>query len=183
MDNIWRNVPQASTGHNVLPLCKVRQSLGCITVLEESRTTSIARDKAIIAAPAHDGLTIIIINSVEGYAWTVPNEINNKGWLYLGFLTGAKLKISGLVIIWIHFCLYWSFNNDADSLLCINKVFEFLCVSIRYWEQWDGDGVREKSWCVEYIEIWCHLPLTFIAEMFSDSWNQNNWWRERIPNR
>jgi hypothetical protein len=99
MDNIWRNVPQAGTGHNVLPLCKVQQSLGCITVLEESRTTTIAGNKAIIAAPAHDGLTIIIIDSVEGYARTVLNGINNKGWLYLGFLTGAKLKISKFVII------------------------------------------------------------------------------------
>jgi hypothetical protein len=77
----------------------VRQSLGCITVLEESRTTTIAGNKAIIAAPAHDSLTIIIIDSVEGYARTVPNGINNKGWHYLGFLTGAKLKISGFVII------------------------------------------------------------------------------------
>ncbi len=68
-------------------------------VLEESRTTMIAGNKAIIAVPAHDGLTIIIIDSVEGYARTVPNRINNKGWLYLGFLTGAKLKISGFVII------------------------------------------------------------------------------------
>ncbi len=99
MHNIWRNVPQAGTDHNVLPLCKVRQSLECITVLEESRTTTIAGNKAIIAAPAHDGLTIIINDSVEGYARTVPNQINNKGWLYLGFLTGAKLKISGFVII------------------------------------------------------------------------------------
>ncbi len=99
MDNIWRNVPQAGTGHNFFPLSKVRQSLGCITVLEESRTTTIAGNKAIIAAPAHDGLTIIIIDSVKGYAWTVPNGINNKGWLYLRFLTGAKLKISGFVII------------------------------------------------------------------------------------
>jgi hypothetical protein len=99
MDNIWRNVPQAGTGHNVLHLCKVRQSLGCITVLEESRTTMIARNKAIIAVPVHDGLTIIIIDSVEGYARTVLNRINNKGWLYLEFLTGAKLKISKFVII------------------------------------------------------------------------------------
>jgi hypothetical protein len=37
--------------------------------------------------------------SVEGYARTVLNGINNTGWLYLGFLTGAKLKISGFVII------------------------------------------------------------------------------------
>ncbi len=59
----------------------------------------IAGNKAIIAAPSHDGLTIIIIDSVEGYARTVPNGINDKGWLYLGFLTGAKLKISGFVII------------------------------------------------------------------------------------
>jgi hypothetical protein len=81
------------------PFCKVQQSLGCITVLEESRTTTIAENKAIIAAPAHDGLTIIIIHSVEGYARTVSNEIKIKGWLYLGFLTGAKLKISGFVII------------------------------------------------------------------------------------
>ncbi len=99
MDNIWRNVLQAGTGHNVLPLYKVRQSLGCIMVLEDSRTTTIAKNKAIIAAPAHDGLTIIIIHSVKGYARTVPNRINNKGWLYLGFLTRAKLKISGFVII------------------------------------------------------------------------------------
>jgi hypothetical protein len=99
MDNIWRSVPQASTGHNVLPLCKGRQSLGCITVLEESRTTTIAKNMAIIAAPAHDGLTIINIDGVKGYARTVPNGINNKGWLYLGFLTGAKLEISGFVII------------------------------------------------------------------------------------
>jgi hypothetical protein len=101
----------------------VRQSLGCITVLEESRTTTIAGNKAIIAVPAHDRLTIIIIDSVEGYARTVPNGINNKGWLYLGFLTRAKLKISRFVIIRINFCLYWYFNNDADILLCINKVF------------------------------------------------------------
>ncbi len=99
MDNIWRNVPQTGTGHNVLPLCKVGQSLGCITVLEESRTTPIAGNKAIISAPAHDGLTIIIIDSVKGYARTVPKGIIKKGWLYLGFLTGAKLKISGFVII------------------------------------------------------------------------------------
>jgi hypothetical protein len=68
-------------------------------VLEESRTTTITRNKAIIAVPAYDGLTIIIIDSVEIYARTVSNGINNKGWLYLGFLTGAKLKISGFVII------------------------------------------------------------------------------------
>ncbi len=117
MDNIWKNVPQAGTGDNVLPLCKVRQSLRCITVLEESRTTTIARNKAITAAPAQDGLTIIIFDSVEGDAWTVPNGINNKGWLYLGFLTGAKLKISKIFVIIIHFCLYWYFNNDADTLI------------------------------------------------------------------
>jgi hypothetical protein len=50
-------------------------------VLEESRTTKIAGNKAIIAVPAHDGLTIIIIDSVKGYARAVPNGINNKGWL------------------------------------------------------------------------------------------------------
>ncbi len=33
------------------------------------------------------------------------------------------------------------------------------------------------------IKIWCHLPLTYIAGMFSDSWNWKNRWRERIPNR
>ncbi len=65
-------------------------------MLEESRTTTIAGNKAITAAPAQDGLTIIIFDSAKGYARTVPNGINNKGWLYLGFLTGAKLKISGL---------------------------------------------------------------------------------------
>jgi hypothetical protein len=53
----------------------------------------IAGNKTITAAPAQDGLTIIIFNSVEGYAWTVPNGIKNKGWIYLGFLTGAELKI------------------------------------------------------------------------------------------
>jgi hypothetical protein len=68
MDNIWRNVLQAGTGDNVLPLCKVQQSLGCITVLEESRTTTIARNKAITAAPAQDDLTIIIFDSVKGNA-------------------------------------------------------------------------------------------------------------------
>ncbi len=69
-------------------------------VLEESKTTTIAGNKAIFAAPAHDGLTIIIIiDCVKGYAGTVPNGINNKGWLYLGFLTRAKLKISGFDII------------------------------------------------------------------------------------
>jgi hypothetical protein len=68
-------------------------------VLEESRTTMIAGNKAISAAPAQDGITIIIFDSVKGNARTVPNRINNKGWLYLGFLTGAKLKISEFVII------------------------------------------------------------------------------------
>ena len=68
MDNNWSNVLQAGTGHNVLPLCKVGQSLGCMTILEESRTTTVARNKAIIVAPAHDGLTIIIFDRVEGYA-------------------------------------------------------------------------------------------------------------------
>ncbi len=86
-------------------------------VLEESRTTTIARNKAITAAPAQDGLTIIIFNSVKGYAWTVPNGIMNKGWIYLGFLTGAKLKISEIFVIIIHFCLYWYFNNDANTLI------------------------------------------------------------------
>jgi hypothetical protein len=58
-------------------------------VLEESSTTTIAGNKAITAAPAQDGLTIIIFFKVEGYARTVPNRINNKRWLNLGFLTGA----------------------------------------------------------------------------------------------
>ena len=81
MDNVCRNALQAGTDDNVLPLCKVQQSLRCITVLEESRTTTIAGNKAISTAPAKDGLTIIIFDSVEGYARTVPNRINNKGWL------------------------------------------------------------------------------------------------------
>jgi hypothetical protein len=68
-------------------------------VLEESRTTTVAGNKAISAAPAQDGLTIFIFNSVEGNARTVPNRIHNKGWLYLGFLTGSKFNISGFVII------------------------------------------------------------------------------------
>jgi hypothetical protein len=67
MDIICRNVPQTGTGDNVLPLCKVRQSLRCITVLEESRTTTIAGNKAITIARAQDGLTIIIFDSVKGY--------------------------------------------------------------------------------------------------------------------
>ncbi len=117
MDLICRNVPQAGTGDNVLPLCKVRQSLRYITVLEESRTTTIAGNKAITAAPARDGLTIIIFDSVEGNARTVPNRINNKGWLYLGFLTGAELKISEIFVIIINFYLYWYFTNNADTLI------------------------------------------------------------------
>jgi hypothetical protein len=68
-------------------------------VLEESRTTTIARNKAITAAPARDGLTIIIFDSVEGYARTAPNGIKNKGWIYIGFLTGATLKISEIFVI------------------------------------------------------------------------------------
>jgi hypothetical protein len=72
-------------------------------VLEESRTITITRNKAITAAPAQDGLTIIIYKSVEGNARAVPNRIKNKGWIYLGFLTGAKLKISEISIINIHF--------------------------------------------------------------------------------
>jgi hypothetical protein len=117
MNNICRNVPQAGTGDNVLPLCKVRQSLRFITVLEESRTTTIARNKAITAVPAQDGLAIIILDSVKGNARTVPNRIKNKGWLYLRFLTGAKLKISKIFVVIIHFCLYWYFNNDDDTLI------------------------------------------------------------------
>jgi hypothetical protein len=87
-------------------------------VLEESRTTMIAGNKAITKAPARDGLTIIIFDSVKGYARTVPNRINNKGWLYLRFLTRAESKISEISIIIIYFCLYWYFNNDADTLIC-----------------------------------------------------------------
>ncbi len=86
-------------------------------VLEESRTTMIAGNKAITTAPAQDGLTIIIFDSVKGYARTVPNRIKNKGWIYLGFLTGAELKISEIFVIIIHFCLYWYFNNNANTLI------------------------------------------------------------------
>jgi hypothetical protein len=75
-------------------------------VLDESRTTTIARNKAITAAPAQYGLTIIIYKSVKGNARIVPNGIKNMGWIYLGFLTGAKLKNSEIFIINIHFCLY-----------------------------------------------------------------------------
>jgi hypothetical protein len=82
MDYNCRNVPQAGTGDNVFSLCKVQQNLRCITGIEESRTTTIARNKAITAAPAQDGLTVIIFDSVEGYAWTVPNGIKNKGCIY-----------------------------------------------------------------------------------------------------
>jgi hypothetical protein len=117
MDSICRNVPQAGTGDNILPLCKVLQSLRCITVLEESRTTTIARNKAITTAPAQGGLTIIIFDSVEVYARTVSNGINNKGWLYLGFLAGAESKISKIFVIIIHFFLYWYFSNNANTLI------------------------------------------------------------------
>ncbi len=86
-------------------------------VLEESRTTTIARNEAITTAPAQDGLTIIIFFIVKGYARSVPNGINDKGWLYLGFLTGAELKISEIFAIIIYFCLYWYFNNNADTLI------------------------------------------------------------------
>ncbi len=72
-------------------------------MLEESRTTTIAGNKAITAAPAQDGLTIIIFDSVKGKARTVPNGINNKGWLYLGFLTGAESKIGKIFINIINF--------------------------------------------------------------------------------
>jgi hypothetical protein len=71
-------------------------------VLEESRTTTIAGNEAITTAPAQDGLTIIIFDSVEGYAQTVPNRINNKGWLYCGFLTGAELKIKKYARRYLH---------------------------------------------------------------------------------
>ncbi len=102
-----------------LSLRKVWQSLRCITMLEEFRTTTIAGNKAITAAPAQDGLTIIIYkNSVKGNTWTIPNGIKNKGWIYLGFLTGAKLIISEIFVIIIHFCLYWYFNNNASTLIC-----------------------------------------------------------------
>jgi hypothetical protein len=87
-------------------------------VLEESRTTTLAGNKAITATPARDGLTIINYKSVKGNAWTVPNRIKNKVWIYLGFLTGVELKISEIFIINIHFCLYWYFNNDANTLIC-----------------------------------------------------------------
>jgi hypothetical protein len=86
-------------------------------VLEESRTTLIARNKAITASPAQDGLTIIIFDFVEGFARTVPNRIKNNGWIYLGFLTGAELKIREIFVIIIHFFLYWYFNNDANTLI------------------------------------------------------------------
>jgi hypothetical protein len=51
---------ECAASRYILPLCKVQLSLICITVLEESRTTTIAGNKAITAAPAQDGLTIII---------------------------------------------------------------------------------------------------------------------------
>jgi hypothetical protein len=75
------------------------------------------REKGNTTAPAWDGLTIIIYESVEGNARTVPNGIKNKGWIKLGFLTGAKMKTSEIFIINIHFCLYWYFNNDANTLI------------------------------------------------------------------
>ncbi len=164
MDNICRNVPQANTGDNIIPLCNVQQSLRCITLLEESRTTTIAGNETITTAPAQDGLTIIIFDSVKGYARTVPNRFNNKGWLYLGFLTGAKLKISEIFVVIIYFCLYWYFNNNADSMLCINMVLINLCVSSRYPKQWVGNGACEKSWCVEYQNL---MPLA------TDKYNGN----------
>ncbi len=38
-----------------------------------------------------------------------------------------------------------------------NKVFINLCVLGRYCEQFDGDGARKKSWCVESQNL---MPLT-----------------------
>jgi hypothetical protein len=49
-------------------------------VLEESRTTTIARNRPITTAPAQDGLTIIIYKSVDVFTRTVSNGIKNKGW-------------------------------------------------------------------------------------------------------
>ena len=86
-------------------------------MLEESRTTMIARNEAITAVPDWDGLIIIIYKSVKGNARIVTNGIKNMGWIYLGFLTGAELKNSEIFIINIHFCLYWYFNNVADTLI------------------------------------------------------------------
>ncbi len=86
-------------------------------VLEESRTTWIAGNKAITAAPAKDGLIIIIYESDEGNARTIPNRIKNKGRIYVGFLTGAEMKTSDIFIINIRFDLYWYFNNNADTLI------------------------------------------------------------------
>jgi hypothetical protein len=128
MDNIWRNVPQAGTGDNVLPLYKVPQSLRCIAVLEESRTTTIAGNRALTAAPAQDGLTIIIIDSVEGYARTVPNRINNKGWVYLGFLTGVELKISEILVIIIHFLPVLVLQQRCRYLDTSRRFHKFVCI-------------------------------------------------------
>jgi hypothetical protein len=50
-------------------------------VHEESRTTTIAGSKEITAAPAWGGLTVIIYESVEENAQTVPNGVKNKGWI------------------------------------------------------------------------------------------------------
>jgi hypothetical protein len=118
MDNICRNVLQAGTGDNVLSLCKVQQNLRCILLLKESRTTTITKNKATTVAPAQNVLTIIIFDSVERYARTVPKEIKKKGRIYLGFLTGAELKIREIIVIIIPFCLYWYSNNNAHALIC-----------------------------------------------------------------
>jgi hypothetical protein len=124
-------------------------------VLEESRTTTIAGNKSITIVPARNGLTIIIYKSVEGNARTVPSGIKNKGWIYVGFLTGAKMKTSEIFIINTYFCLYWYFNNGAipgyDNNVLIN-----LCVLGRYCEQCDGDGACEKGWCIESQNL---MPL------------------------
>jgi hypothetical protein len=79
MDNFCRNVSLAGASDSVLPLCKVWQSLRCIMVLEESRTSTIAGNKAITLLPAQDGLTITIYGCVKGYARTVLTLIQEQG--------------------------------------------------------------------------------------------------------
>jgi hypothetical protein len=58
---------------------KALDALRCLKNLEPPQLPGI---RAITAAPARDGLTIIIYKSVKGNdARTVPNGIKNKGWI------------------------------------------------------------------------------------------------------
>ncbi len=166
MDNIWRNLLQARTCDNVLPLRKVWQSLRLIMVLEESRTTMIARNKTITALPARDGLTIIIYKSVEGNALKVPKESitrggsNSDSWLEPKW---KQVRSSSSTSIFA--CIGTSTTMPIPWY--VNRVFINLCVSGRYCGQCDGNGTRKKSWCIESQNL---MPLA------TDNYKGNVFW-------